>query len=94
MKNIFVYQIVDKLSESVIHTFMAANSVHAARQFSQFLDSLKGKVHREDFVLIEAPDAVSICESFDDAFSQLTSVEVWSLTGDNAASYSGDTDES
>lgn len=64
MKTIFVYQIVDDLSEGILHTFMAANDAHATDMFGRFCKSVKDKVDISDFRLISiaplnVPDAYS-----------------------------------
>lgn len=66
MKNIYVCQIVDNLSESVTHTFLAAGHAHAVSQFCSFLKSLPAKsVDPYDFTLYVC-GSVEICESFKD----------------------------
>ena len=68
MCKVFICQIVDSLSEKITHTFMASNYDHAVRQFHDFLMSLKGKIHFDDFTLICPCCCTEIPETYDEAF--------------------------
>lgn len=53
MKSIFVYQIIDELSDSVLQTFMGANDRFAENVFTRFLlsDGMKN-VDKSDLYLV------------------------------------------
>lgn len=53
MKTIFVYQIIDELSDSVLQTFMGANDRFAENVFTRFLlsDGMKN-VDKSDLYLV------------------------------------------
>ena len=53
MKRLFIYQIVDTLSQTILHTVLASSEDHARAQFRSFLESLKGKIHESDFFLVK-----------------------------------------
>lgn len=67
MKEVFVYQILDEISEGVISTFIGPNDIFARRQFDKFLndDKLKNSIDPSDFFLVRC-GSVDICGSFSD----------------------------
>lgn len=69
MKKLYVCQVVDKTSESIISTFTAPTPKYFDRQMEAFFEDCKKKfIPVEDFVgMIVA--VVDVCETFDDAMS-------------------------
>lgn len=81
MKKLYVCQVVDKVSESIISTFTAPSTVYFDRQMETFFkDCEKKGVPVDDFdgFIIACVD---ICETYSEATELLESKELVSFSG-------------
>lgn len=69
MKKLYVCQVVDRTSESIISTFTAPTPKYFDRQMETFFEDCKKKsIPVGDFVGMVVA-SVDVCETFDDAMS-------------------------
>lgn len=83
MKKLYVCQVIDHVSETVVSTFTAPTQKYFERQMEAFFKDCEKKgipvVDFEGFIVA----CVDVCESFNDAVTFLGDNEVYSYIGSN-----------
>lgn len=81
MKKVFIYQIVDDLSENVLQNFIGPNDAFAEKVFANFCNS-KGMKNADldDIYMIRREDS-TVCECYDDFAPIIAGVELSKLDG-------------
>lgn len=76
MKSVYIYQVLDVVSEGLISTFVGPNDRYAMREFGKMLTDpkIKDSIDPSDFTLVRS-DAVSIADSYSD-IDDLTDIAV------------------
>lgn len=81
MKKLYICQVVDSVSETVVSTFTAPTPKYFDRQMEAFFNDCKKKsipvADFEGFIVA----AVEVCETFDDATSLLEEGELYVYHG-------------
>lgn len=83
MKKLYVCQIIDSVSETVVSTFTAPTPAYFVRQMEAFMKDCEKKsipvADFEGFIV----SSLEICETFNEAVDLLGEKEVVSYTGSN-----------
>lgn len=83
MKKLYVCQVIDSVSETVVSTFTAPTPKYFVRQMEAFFKDCEKKgipvADFEGFIVA----TVDICETFDEAVDLLAEDEVFSYIGSN-----------